>query len=42
VQRREQSEAGGRVRPRVQFDDLIADETSHRDELRLMLRRWER
>ena len=42
VQRREQSEEAGEFGLAVQFDDLIADETSHRDELRLMLRRWER
>jgi bacterioferritin len=40
VARREQSEQAGEYGLAVQFDDLIADETSHRDELRLMLRRW--
>ena len=40
VERRDQAEAAGEYGLAVQFDDLIADETSHRDELRLMLRRW--
>ena len=40
VERREQAEACGEFGLAVQFDDLIADETKHRDELRMMLRRW--
>lgn len=40
VQRRDQSEELGEYGLAVEFDDLIADETKHRDELRLMLRRW--
>ncbi len=41
VERREQAEAAGEFGLAVQFDDLIADESKHRDELRMMLRRWE-
>jgi bacterioferritin len=41
VERRSQAEACGEFGLAVQFDDLIADETRHRDELRMMLRRWE-
>ena len=40
VARREQAEDAEEYRLAVQFDDLISDETKHRDELRLMLRRW--
>jgi bacterioferritin len=40
VERREQAEACGEFGLAVDFDDLIADETKHRDELRLMLKRW--
>lgn len=40
VERRAQAEEAGEYGLAVQFDDLISDETSHRDELRLMLRRW--
>lgn len=40
VQRRKQAEEAGEYGLAVQFDDLIADETHHRDELRQMLARW--
>ena len=40
VERREQAEACGEYGLAVDFDDLIRDETRHRDELRLMLKRW--
>ena len=40
VKRRSQAEAAGEHGLVVQFDDLIADETNHRDELRQMLARW--
>jgi len=40
IQRREQAEQAGEVGLAVDLDDVIADETKHRDELRLMLKRW--
>lgn len=40
LERRKQAEAAGEFGLAVQFDNLIADETSHRDELRLILARW--
>ena len=40
VARRKQAEEMGEYGLAVQFDDLIADETHHRDELRQMLARW--
>jgi bacterioferritin len=40
VERQEQTEACGECGPAVDLDDLIADESRHRDELRLMLTRW--
>ena len=40
VQRRKQAEEAGEYGLAVQFDDLIADETSHRDDLRQILARW--
>lgn len=40
VQRREQAEAAGEFGLAVDFDDLISDESKHRDELRMMLKRW--
>ena len=40
VERREQAEAVGEYGLAVQFDDLIADESKHRDELQMMLKRW--
>ncbi|HKH94481.1 MAG TPA: ferritin-like domain-containing protein [Gemmatimonadaceae bacterium] len=38
--RRRQAEEAGEFGLAVQFDDIIADETNHRDELRQMLARW--
>ena len=40
IQRRRQAEEAGEVGLAVDLDDVIADETKHRDELRMMLRRW--
>jgi len=40
VERRRQAEDAGEVGLAVDLDDVIADETKHRDELRLMLMRW--
>ena len=40
IERRRQAEEAGEAGLAVAFDDLIADETHHRDELRQMLRRW--
>jgi bacterioferritin len=40
VQRRRQAEEAGEFGLAVQFDNIIADETSHRDELRQILARW--
>lgn len=40
VQRREQAEQAKEHGLAVQFDDIIADETNHRDELQQMLARW--
>jgi bacterioferritin len=40
VKRRGQAEAAGEDGLAVQFDDIIADETHHRDELQQMLARW--
>ncbi|HEY0970963.1 MAG TPA: ferritin-like domain-containing protein [Gemmatimonadales bacterium] len=40
VKRREQAEKAAEVGLAVDLDDVIADETKHRDELRLMLQRW--
>ena len=40
IKRREQAEAAGEAGLAVQFDDIISDETHHRDELRQMLARW--
>jgi bacterioferritin len=40
VKRREQAEAAGEYGLAVQFDNIIADETHHRDELQQMLARW--
>lgn len=41
VERRGQAEALGEYGLVVELDNLIADETRHRDELQLMLARWE-
>ena len=40
IARRAQAEQAGEVGLVVDLDDVIADETKHRDELRLMLKRW--
>ena len=40
VKRREQADKAGEVGLAVDLDTVIADETKHRDELRLMLERW--
>jgi bacterioferritin len=40
VARRKQAEEAGEVGLAVDLDTLIADETKHRDELRLRLMRW--
>jgi bacterioferritin len=40
VKRRKQAEAAGEPGLAAEFDTLIADETTHRDELRQMLARW--
>jgi bacterioferritin len=40
IQRRKQAEDAGEAGLAAQFDDIIADETHHRDELRQMLARW--
>ncbi len=40
VKRRKQAEDASEYGLAVQFDDLIADETSHRDELSQILARW--
>lgn len=41
VLRREQAEALGHYGLAVEFDDLIRDESNHRDEIQLLLRRWD-
>ncbi len=40
LERRAQAEAAGEHGLAVELDDIIADETGHRDELRQMLARW--
>lgn len=40
VRRREEATAAGEHGLAVHFDDIIADETNHRDELRQILARW--
>lgn len=40
VRRRKQAEALGHFGLAVEFDDLIRDETTHRDEIQMILRRW--
>lgn len=40
VRRRAQAEQAGEYGLAVQFDNIIADETQHRDELKQMLARW--
>jgi bacterioferritin len=41
VQRRRQAEALGHYGLAVDFDDLIRDESTHRDEIQLILKRWD-
>lgn len=40
IRRRKQAEDAGEYGLAVQFDEIISDETNHRDELRQMLARW--
>ena len=40
LERRRQAEEAGEPGLAAQFDDIISDETHHRDELRQMLARW--
>jgi bacterioferritin len=40
VRRREQATEAGEHGLAVRFDDIIADETNHRDEIRQILARW--
>lgn len=40
TERREQAEQAGEVGLAAQFDDILMDETHHRDELQQMLARW--
>src|SRR5690606_40782938 len=40
VKRRSEAEKAGEHGLAAQFDDIFADETNHRDELRQMLARW--
>lgn len=40
VRRRDQATAAGEHGLAVRFDDIIADETNHRDEIRQILARW--
>jgi bacterioferritin len=40
VERREQAQAAGEHGLAAEFDQILADETKHRDELRQMLARW--
>ena len=40
VKRRKQAEDAGEYGLAAQFDDIIADETNHRDELKQMLAHW--
>lgn len=41
VKRRRQAEQLGHYGLAVDFDDLIRDETGHRDEIQLILKRWD-
>jgi bacterioferritin len=41
VKRRKQAEALGHYGLAVEFDDLIRDETNHRDEIQMILKRWD-
>jgi bacterioferritin len=40
VKRRRQAEQLGHYGLAVEFDDLIRDETHHRDEIQMILKRW--
>ena len=40
IKRRKEAEDAGEFGLAVHFDDIISDETHHRDELRQMLARW--
>jgi bacterioferritin len=40
VKRRDQAEAAGEHGLAARFDDIIADETNHRDEIQQILARW--
>jgi bacterioferritin len=40
VARRREAEAAGEPGLVAEFDTIIADESNHRDELRMMLARW--
>ena len=40
IKRREQAEEAGEYGLAAEFDDIISDESNHRDELRQMLARW--
>ena len=40
IERRKQAEDAGEYGLAADLDDVIADESKHRDELRLMLKRW--
>ena len=40
IVRRKQAEEAGEIGLAIQFDEMISDETHHRDELRQMLARW--
>ena len=42
VLRRKQAEALGHYGLAVEFDDLIRDESTHRDEIQMILKRWDR
>ena len=42
IERRKQAEDLGHAGLAIDMDDLIQDETKHRDELRMILRRWDR
>lgn len=41
VKRRRQAEALGHYGLAVEFDDLIRDESTHRDEIQMILKRWD-
>jgi bacterioferritin len=41
VLRRKQAEALGHYGLAVEFDDLIRDESTHRDEIQMVLKRWD-